>query len=206
MSNIQQQRTISAFFACITLSTVALAHSVGGPASLSHSGFVSGLLHPLSGLDHLLAMLAVGMWAAQIGGRAVWIVPGAFVATMLFGAVLGVQHVALPLVEAGIAASVVVLGLALAGAVRAPIVVAAVVVGVFALLHGHAHGAELAAGLSGLAYGIGFAVTTACLHAAGIVLVHLLRNRAPRFALRYAGGAIAACGVFLCAGAFLGGQ
>lgn len=184
----------------LLLPAVALAHPGDEPVSPARGGFAAGLFHPLSGLDHLLAMLAVGMWAAQIGGRAVWIVPSAFVVTMLFGGALGIQQVAVPSVELGIAASVAVLGCVVAGAFRVPAAVAAAVVGLFALFHGHAHGTELAAGLSGLEYGAGFALTSACLHAAGIALTDSLRTRAPAFAVRYAGGAIAACGVAFCVG------
>jgi urease accessory protein len=193
------QRGAATILACLALPVVALAHTGHGSVSASQGGLAAGLLHPLSGLDHVLAMLAVGMWAAQIGGRAVWIVPSAFVGMMLVGAARGAQHAALPLVEIGIAASVVVLGLALAGAVRVPTAVAAMAVGLFAILHGHSHGTE-AAGLSGVGYGVGLSLATACLHGAGIALARSLRTLAPRLALRYAGGAVAADGVMLCAG------
>ena len=196
-------RHAAAILASLALPAVALAHPGHGPVSPAQGGLLAGLLHPLSGLDHVLAILAVGMWAAQIGGRAIWIVPSAFVATLLFGAALGAQYVALPLVESGIAASVLVLGLALATAVRVPSAVAAVVAGLFALLHGHSHGAELAAGLSGMSYGVGFSLTTAALLGAGIALARSLKTRAPAIALRGAGGAVAACGLLLCLGVLL---
>lgn len=183
--------------ACLTFTQTALAHVGGGAISPAEGGLIAGLLHPLLGLDHLLAMIAVGVWAAQLGGRAVWMVPSAFVMTMILGAALGIEHVALPLVEVGIIASVVALGLAIAIAFRAHVAIAAVCVGVFALFHGHAHGTELAAGASGLAYGIGFTATTAALHATGILLAYGVREHLTASALRYAGGAIACVGVLL---------
>lgn len=185
------------FGGCLT--STALAH-FGGGLSPAHGGLAAGLLHPLTGLDHLLAMFAVGIWAAQIGGRAQWVVPSAFVGIMLVGAGLGVAHVPLPLVEGGIVGSVILLGLAIALALRVPTLAAAIAVGLFAIFHGHAHGTELAAGLSGLSYGVGFIATTAALHAAGIGFALLLQRNRAATAVRYAGGAIACIGLLLSFG------
>lgn len=156
---------------------LALAHP-GGIAA--HSTFVAGLVHPLGGVDHLLAMLAVGWLAARIGGRALWRVPLAFVALMIGGGLLALAGIALPLVETLIAVSVIVLGLALAGGRRLTTLVAMALVGFFAVFHGHAHLTEMpVAGVDGgpLAYGAGFVLATASLHLAGIGL-GLLAERA----------------------------
>ncbi|UOO82076.1 HupE/UreJ family protein [Uruburuella testudinis] len=151
------------------LTSIALA---AAPAlALAHpghadSGFLSGALHPVGGLDHILAMLAVGLWAASFAGKARWAIPASFVAVMTLGFALGAQGFELPLLEAGIAASVLVIGLAAAWAGRIPAAAAAAVVGAFALFHGVAHGAEMH-GTSAAAYAAGFILTTALLHAAG---------------------------------------
>ncbi|WP_186398880.1 HupE/UreJ family protein [Stappia sp. P2PMeth1] len=145
--------------------TPALAHLHPG----EHGSFAAGFSHPLFGADHILAMVAVGLWAWQIGGRAVYIVPAAFVGTMLLGFVLALAGIALPFVEPAILASVVALGLLVALAVRLPVAGSAAVVAAFALFHGHAHGGEIGAATE-FAYGAGFALATALLHAAGIAL------------------------------------
>lgn len=155
-----------AFFACLLLlPATALAHPGHGP-----HGFASGFGHPLLGWDHLLAMVAVGIWAGQRGGRALWLLPTTFVATMAFGGALGVAGVGLPGVEAGILASVLVLGTLIAVAVRVPLAAAGALVAAFALFHGHAHGTEMAPDLSGAAYGLGFCAATALLHGAGVAV------------------------------------
>jgi urease accessory protein len=136
----------------------------------SHNGsFFAGVSHPLFGIDHILVMVAVGLWAAMIGGRALWIVPAAFVGTMAAGYVLALIGAGLPFVEPAILASVVALGLLVAAAVKLPLAAGAVLAGLFALFHGHAHGGELGVA-SALPFGVGFAVATALLHAAGVGL------------------------------------
>lgn len=145
--------------------TPALAHLHPG----EHGSFAAGFSHPLFGADHILAMVAVGLWAWQIGGRAVYIVPAAFVGTMLLGFALALAGMPLPFVEPAILASVVALGLLVALAVRLPVAGSAAVVAAFALFHGHAHGGEIGAATE-FAYGAGFALATALLHAAGIAL------------------------------------
>jgi urease accessory protein len=174
-------------------STAALAH-VGDH---SHMSFAEGLLHPFSGLDHVLAMVAVGLWASQLGGRALWLLPLTFPAVMALGAALGLSGVTLPWVEVGIAGSVMVLGAVVALALRPALAVSIPLIGAFALLHGYSHGIELPASASALSYGAGFIAATLVLHAIGIA-TGLIAGRLPvRFAARTAGGAIAVLGVAL---------
>jgi urease accessory protein len=176
------------------LGSAAHAHTGAGPAS----GLAHGFGHPLAGLDHICAMLAVGLWAAQRGGRAVWAVPLSFVSVMVIGGALGAAGVALPAVEQGIAASVFVLGVLVACAVRMPVVAAGALVGFFALFHGQAHGAEMPASASGFAYGAGFVMATALLHAAGLGTASWIARMGRMRLVRFAGGGIAACGLWLC--------
>jgi urease accessory protein len=146
--------------------STAFAH----PGQASASGFAAGLSHPFGGWDHLLAMLAIGLWAAQLGGRATWCVPGAFVGVMTLAAVAGRHFGAGPAFDAGTAATVVALGLLIGAAVRLPVVAGAALAAVFAVFHGYTHGAESAAGQDFLTYGTGFVLTSAGLHLAGIGL------------------------------------
>lgn len=195
------KRTALAALALVAATVPAFAH----PGAGEHGSFTAGLLHPLFGLDHVLAMVAVGLWAAQIGGRAVWIVPAAFVGTMGAGFLLGLSGATLPFVEPAIAASVVVLGLLIAMAVRLPAAAGAAVAGLFALFHGYAHASELGAA-GALSFGAGFALATALLHSAGIGLGLLLGTgsgvaTAPRPVLaRLLGVGTAIAGVALMAG------
>jgi urease accessory protein len=165
----------------------------GGTDGLSH-----GIAHPFSGLDHLCAMIAVGIWAAQRGGRAVWLVPLSFVAVMMLGGLLGARRVEIPFVEAGIVLSVLVLGVMIAASARLPLTASVVIVALFALFHGHAHGTEMPESAAGLAYGIGFVAATALLHACGIGLGLLTKKYDKPIVARFAGGTIAACGIYLC--------
>jgi urease accessory protein len=171
----------------------ALAHTGVAPAS----GFAAGFLHPVAGLDHVLAMVAVGLWAAQIGGRALWIVPATFVTVMIAGAVLGMAAVTVPVVELGIIGSVLVLGGLVALGRALPLVLAAAVVGLFAAFHGVAHGTEMPVAASGLLYGLGFALATTLLHAAGLALGFAAQALQSRPLVRIGGGAIAATGLVL---------
>jgi urease accessory protein len=172
-------------------STAAFAH-IGDH---SHMSFTEGLLHPFSGLDHVLAMVAVGLWASQLGGRALWLLPLTFPVVMAVGAALGFGGAPLAWIEVGIAASVVVLGAMVALRVRPSLAVSVPLIGLFALLHGYSHGVELPAESSALSYGAGFIVATGVLHLIGLGLSF---NRLPvRFAARTAGGAIAVLGVAL---------
>jgi len=170
----------------------ALAHVEGGTAA----GFAAGFHHPISGWDHILAMVAVGLWGAQLGQPAIWLLPVTFPMMMAFGGMLGLVGVPLPHVELGIAASALVLGLLVAAEAKPPIALCMVVVGTFAVFHGHAHGTELQPGTSAMAYSIGFVVATGCLHLAGIAIGLAHRWQAGRRLLRVAGAAVAAAGVF----------
>ncbi len=149
-----------------SMPSLAFAHTGIGETS----GFVHGFSHPVSGIDHILAMIMVGVFAYQLGGRALWLVPATFVLVMALGGTLGVMGVPLPFVEVGIALSVVVLGAVVALNVRAPVAAAMGIVGLFAIFHGHAHGAEMPESAGGFAYAAGFMIATAFLHAAGIAI------------------------------------
>lgn len=131
-------------------------------------GFAHGFVHPLGGLDHVLAMVTVGLFAAQLGGWARWLVPASFVSVMVLGGALGLAGVAVPFVELGIGLSIVVLGGVVAFNLRAGVAAAMALVGFFAVFHGYAHGAEMPESANGLAYGAGFVLATAMLHAAGL--------------------------------------
>jgi urease accessory protein len=169
----------------------ALAHTGDGLSG----GFIGGFGHPLFGPDHVAAMVAVGLWGAFLGPPAIWLLPIVFPLVMALGGVLGILGVPLPGVEIGIAASAIVLGLMVALAAQPPLVIAAVLVGAFAIFHGHAHGAELPPGANVVAFSIGFVVATGLLHLAGISFGLLARWPAGRIAVRAAGGAIALAGV-----------
>lgn len=158
--------------------------------------FVTGLEHPISGLDHVLAMVAVGLWGAQLGAPAIWLLPIAFPMMMALGAMMGLIGMGLPGIEVGIAVSAIVLGCLILGEIRANLAVAVIVVGFFAVFHGHAHGTELPAGQNGLLYSMGFVVATGCLHGAGILIGTIHRWTAGRFMLRGGGAVIAVMGLF----------
>ena len=152
--------------------TAAIALTLVPTAALAHPGLgdAHGFAHPLGGLDHVLAMVTVGIFAWQLGGRALWLVPATFVLTMAAGGALAMLDIPVPLVELGIALSVIVLGAVVALGVKAPLAIAMGLVGLFAIFHGHAHGTEMPLDASGGAYGAGFVVATALLHIAGIAL------------------------------------
>lgn len=182
--------------ALLALAGPAAAHTGHAPMF----GFASGFLHPLMGLDHVLAMVAVGLLAALLGSRALWLVPGSFIGAMMIGGALGLSGASLPLVEFAIVASVVVLGAVVASARRVPLAVAMSLAAAFAVFHGHAHGAEMPAAASALVYGAGFLSATALLHAVGLgggLLVERIAQGAGRTAIRAGGGAIAALGLVL---------
>jgi len=189
---------VSLFAAVVTLAltglnSAALAH-VGDH---SHMSFAQGLAHPFTGLDHVLAMVAVGLWAAQLGRPAVWLLPATFPAVMAIGAAVGMSGSEMPWVEIGVAGSVVALGAAVAFAYRPSLAASAALIALFALLHGYSHGVELPADASGLIYGAGFVAATLTLHMIGIA-IGLLANRIPvRYGARAAGAAIAVTGAVL---------
>lgn len=174
--------------------TAALAHTGVGVAF----GFADGFSHPLGGLDHLLAMFAVGLLAAQLGGRALWLVPGAFVVMMIAGALAGVAGIPLPGVEHVIDLSVIAIALPVAFASGMPVVLAMALVGVFAVFHGHAHGAEIPHEATVTSYVLGFAIATALIHGAGVFSGLGFARLAKRdLFLRASGASIAAMGVVL---------
>ncbi|PWC37483.1 HupE/UreJ family protein [Azospirillum sp. TSO35-2] len=183
----------------VVLPAVADAHSFGA----HDAGFVHGVLHPIGGLDHLLAMVAVGLWAAQRGGAALWALPAAFVTAMVGGGLLGMAGVGLPAVELGIAGSVVALGALVATQACLSLPVSMAAVALFALFHGHAHGVEMPEAAQPLLYGLGFALATAALHGAGVAAALSLRGlaqgRTGALALRGLGAVIGLGGVALAA-------
>jgi urease accessory protein len=188
-------KNVAAFVTALSLApTLAHAHPGHG------LGFQSGLAHPVQGLDHLLAMIAVGLWAAQLGGRARWAVPAAFLCVMMLGNVLGMAGAAVPFVEPAIVCSVVLLGLLVVTAARLPLMMSMALVGGFALFHGLAHGAEVPTNASGLAYTLGFVLTTAAFHGCGLAAGAALVRFAKIPWLRFAGAAIAVAGTLLAIG------
>jgi urease accessory protein len=188
-----------ATFALFLAPTAALAHVGIG----NTSGVMHGFIHPLTGLDHQLAIILVGVFAYQLGGRALWLVPLTFVAAMALGGFLGVAGIPVPFVEIGIALSVIVLGGGVAFGVKAPVALAMGAVGLFAIFHGHAHGSEMPLDAPGFEYGIGFMLATAVLHAVGIgigILVGMTSRVLGKNVYRVAGGLASAAGLALLLG------
>jgi urease accessory protein len=179
---------------CLLAPPPVRAHIEQGQAT----GFLTGWGHPWSGLDHILAMIAVGLWGAQLGVPAIWLLPIAFPMMMAVGAMMGLLSIPIPGIEIGIACSAVVLGAMILTEARPKLIVALVLVGFFALFHGHAHGTELPPGQNGLLYSLGFIAGTGCLHGVGILLGLIHRWPAGKVLLRGTGGLIALMGlVFL---------
>ena len=183
---------------------LAVLLALGAEPALAHEGavggFVSGLAHPIFGWDHVVAMVAVGLWGAFLGAPAIWLLPIVFPLVMAGGGALGVVGVPLPAVETGIAASAVVLGLVVAFQARPPLWLAAGVVGIFAIFHGHAHGTELPQAANPLTYALGFVIATGALHVLGIAFGLLVRWPAGKVAVRAGGAAIALAGVAFLTG------
>ncbi len=184
---------IAAALTALFLAGTAQAHTFGA----HDAGFGAGMAHPFTGLDHMLAMVAVGLWAAQRGGRARWAVPLAFMGAMTVGAGLALAGIGLPMVESGIASSVLVLGLLIALAARLPLAASAILVGIFAVFHGHAHSTELPQAASEALYGAGFLLATGTLHALGLVTGALMHRVLNPVWLRALGGGIVAAGLVL---------
>lgn len=185
--------------AAMMLPGVAHAHVGVGDTQ----GFVHGFAHPVGGLDHVLAMVAVGLFAAYLGGRALWLVPSAFVLAMAVGGALGISGVSVPFVELGIAASVIVLGVAVALQWSMPTAAAMALVGFFAIFHGYAHGAEMPGDASGVSYALGFMLATAILHLAGIgigLAIGRFGSRISRLAVQAGGSAMALAGAAILTG------
>ena len=188
-------RALERTFALLLLTTPAFAHTGEGAG-----GFFSGLAHPLLGPDHVIAIVAVGMWGVFLGAPALWLLPIIFPLVMAFGGVLGIVGMPLPAIETGIAASAIVLGLMVALACRPPLWIAAMLVGAFAIFHGYAHGKELPNDANALAFSIGFVIATGALHLTGIAFGWLSRWPAGSVAVRGAGGAIALMGLAYLSG------
>lgn len=191
-------RVAGLVMAALALSVSAASAHEGGGAG---GGLVTGFLHPILGWDHVAAMVAVGLWGAFLGKPAIWQLPVIFPLVMVIGGVLGIAGVPVPQVETGIAASALVLGVMVALAVRPPLWVAWILVGVFAIFHGHAHGTELPGSTSAITYSIGFVIGTGLMHMIGIGFGVLAKWPAGRVAVRAGGGLIALAGLGFLTGA-----
>jgi urease accessory protein len=184
------------------LAIVAIVLLVNVPGAFAHEeagsigGFTSGMMHPVLGLDHVVAMVAVGLWGAFLGAPALWVLPIVFPMVMALGGAMGIVGMPLPYVEVGIAISAVVLGLMVAFAAKPSLWVAAIIVGAFAIFHGHAHGTELPGAANPLAYSLGFVIATGLLHLAGIAFGLMTRWEGGKVAVRVGGAAIAAAGLY----------
>ena len=189
--------TLWFFLVTVLWPLYAWAHVGSGEAG----GFLTGVQHPVSGFDHVLAMMAVGLWGAQLGAPALWILPVVFPVMMAMGGMLGLMGIPISGVEVGIAVSAIVLGFMVLTEARLKIQLAMVIVAFFAIFHGHAHGTELPAGQSGLLYSIGFVAATGCLHGAGITVGLIHRWPAGRLVLRGAGSLVCAAGIYFLVGA-----
>lgn len=188
--------TIMATLILVAVALPALAHTGEGITG----GFMSGLLHPIFGWDHVVAMVAVGLWGGILGKPAIWILPIVFPLIMALGAALGVAGIEVPFIEAGIALSGVVLGLLIVFLVKMPLAAAAVIVGIFAIFHGHAHGTELPDAANPVAYAVGFVIATGFLHLIGIVFGMLMASDAGKLAVRAGGAVIALVGAAFLTG------
>ncbi|HVY05344.1 MAG TPA: HupE/UreJ family protein [Burkholderiales bacterium] len=179
---------------------LALAHIGQGDVS---GGFLAGLEHPVLGLDHVVAMVSVGIWGAQLRQPAIWVLPVTFPIVMSFGGILGGLGVPIPGIEIGIALSAIVLGSMIALEARPPLWVAGVIVGIFAIFHGYAHGAELPESANAISYAMGFVIATGSLHALGILVGVINKWPAGAKVLRVGGVAVALCGVYFLVAHFM---
>jgi len=179
----------------------AFAHILEGDAA---GGFISGFEHPVSGWDHILAMVSVGLWGAQLGAPAIWLLPVTFPMVMAFGGMLGLMGVPLPGTEVGIALSAIGLGAVVATEAKPPLWAAAVLVGFFAIFHGHAHGTELPPDQNGVLYSIGFVVATGLLHLTGIAIGLIHRWSIGQMVMRFGGIGVAAAGCLFLYDAIMG--
>jgi urease accessory protein len=191
-------RVATLLFIAVLLSQTTYAHVEEGAVA----GFAKGLRHPVSGLDHVLAMIAVGLWGAQLGTPALWLLPLTFPIVMAMGGLLGLLGMPLPGIEIGIAVSGIMLGAVVMTEARPRLAVAAMLVAFFAIFHGYAHGTELPVGESALLYSMGFVIATGCLHAIGVTIGLTHRWTWGQWLLRMAGGAVAMAGVFFLWRAF----
>ncbi|WP_134681407.1 HupE/UreJ family protein [Paracoccus ravus] len=190
-----------------TIPFALLAALLAGSPALAHTGeaagggFITGFMHPILGWDHVAAMVAVGLWGAFLGAPAIWLLPVTFPLVMALGGAMGASGVPLPGIETGIAASALVIGLAVLLAARPPLTVAAIIVAFFAIFHGHAHGAEMPEAANPLAYAAGFVIGTGLLHLVGISLGLLTYSKPGQLAVRGMGGLIALAGLGFLTGA-----
>ncbi|MEL0611822.1 HupE/UreJ family protein [Marinomonas arenicola] len=173
--------------------TLALAH----PGHEHSTSFMTGFMHPMGGLDHLLAMIAIGLWAASMGGKALWAVPAAFVGTMILGGAFGMAGMQVPFVEQGIALSVILMGALLVASVRFSVGSCAAIAGIFAFFHGAAHGMEMPLNAHVAEYALGFAAATALLHLVGMGMGKAIARIEAPIVTRLSGGIIAAAGVVM---------
>jgi urease accessory protein len=185
-------RSLAVLALAVQFSQVVEAHIRKGEAS----GFLSGVRHPISGLDHVLAMIAVGLWGAQLGAPAIWVLPVAFPMVMALGGMMGLLGIPLPGTEYGIAASMILLGGVVLFELKPPLWMAALLVSFFAIFHGHAHGTELPPGQDGLLYSMGFVCATGCLHGIGVSIGLVHRWTWGQLLLRLSGGFISAMGMY----------
>jgi urease accessory protein len=190
------RRLTMAAAAAIVISLMPPGHAAAHIVKAEAIGFVSGFQHPLSGWDHIIAMVAVGIWGAQLGRPAIWVLPVTFPLIMAFGGFLGLIGLNLPGSEIAIALSGLCLGTAVAFEWRPPLVAAAILVGLFGLFHGYAHGHDLPPGQNALLYSMGFVLATGLLHATGISIGLIHRWKSGQLALRAAGVAISCGGAF----------
>lgn len=196
ISSVMPKKTTLLRRMALAMTVLALPLAAHAHAGHAHGGFESGFMHPIGGLDHLLAMIAVGLWAVQLGKRALWALPLMFVGAMVAGGLLGLTGMNVPGVELVIALSAVALGGLVALRKKAPLAGAVLVVGLFALFHGFAHGQELPAGASALTYALGFVLATAALHGVGIGL-GLLPKAVQKLPIeRFAGAAVLVGGLY----------
>ena len=188
------QRRLNVFVMLLALLPLfASAHVGQGDIS---GGFKAGVLHPITGLDHVIAMVAVGIWGAQLGRPAIWVLPVTFPLVMAMGGVMGAAGIPIPGIEIGIALSGLILGCMVAFALRPPLWFAGIIVAIFAICHGHAHGAELPQSANPITYAAGFVIATGCLHVVGILIGELYRWKRGQQVVRTAGGLIAAGGAY----------
>lgn len=190
--NYRTKVVLSSMLIMLVFSRPLLAHA---DLAALHGGFISGFMHPISGLDHVIAMVAVGLWGAFLGGSAIWMLPVIFPLVMAFGGALGVVGVSLPFIEPGIALSGVVLGLVVFFAARPPLWIASIIVGIFAVFHGYAHGVELPNAVNPLIYSMGFVIGTGLLHLTGIMLGELKRLPMGEVIVRTGGAIISLIGL-----------
>ena len=195
LENTFKQLALLAFL--LLSSESASAHILEGDAA---GGFISGFEHPISGLDHIVAMVSVGLWGAQLGVPAIWLLPVTFPMVMAFGGMLGLMGVPLPGTEVGIALSAVALGAVVATEARPPLWVAALLVGFFAIFHGHSHGTEIPPDQNGVLYSVGFVIATGLLHLTGIAIGLIHRWPSGQMILRLGGAGVAAAGGWFLAG------